>query len=368
MRYLNIPGSPPVSTWPSGPYLGMFRLYDPSNGVWMSQDPLGYVDGGNRNAYVGQNPLSFIDPLGLNARDTRGAQAEHMTSKPTSGKQQGTPSPTNFTIPGAKQLAGVFMGIGAGADKTEERRRFARMVYPNADEAYIRHIASGGAVVGAPTDPAELAALAQSLTPDPAGITRYLSDYALRTQEAAGLSMPMIDPTSLPSYNLNTRFFPRLWQAVRPVSEFATLSGSAMGGGGTTARYLNVGPQTGSIPVYGEGISALGKNISGGVALGMEWYTGADSTLNANTYAGGSMGITIPIGPYVSIPISFSLTQNGTLFGIALQFGLPYDDTIKYLAAILVLDKSADFDEKAVLWAFATNNHNIISMAANVFL
>ncbi|MEO6938760.1 MAG: hypothetical protein ABI444_01255, partial [Candidatus Kapaibacterium sp.] len=32
MRQLNIPGTPPgippVSNWPSGPYLGMFRLYD----------------------------------------------------------------------------------------------------------------------------------------------------------------------------------------------------------------------------------------------------------------------------------------------------------------------------------------------------
>jgi GH24 family phage-related lysozyme (muramidase) len=74
MRQLNIPGTPPgippVSNWPSGPYLGMFRLYDASNGVWMSQDPLGYTDGPNRSAYVGQSPMNCIDPMGLSARDS----------------------------------------------------------------------------------------------------------------------------------------------------------------------------------------------------------------------------------------------------------------------------------------------------------
>jgi hypothetical protein len=58
MRQLDIPGTPPpapVSNWPCGPYLGMYRLYDASNGVWMSQDSLGYIDGPNRNDYVGFN-------------------------------------------------------------------------------------------------------------------------------------------------------------------------------------------------------------------------------------------------------------------------------------------------------------------------
>lgn len=73
MRQLNIPGTAPhISNWPSGPYLGMFRLYDASNGVWMSQDPLGYFDGPNRSAYVSQNPINMIDPLGLGMRK-RGA-------------------------------------------------------------------------------------------------------------------------------------------------------------------------------------------------------------------------------------------------------------------------------------------------------
>jgi hypothetical protein len=90
MRQLNIPGTPPgippVSNWPSGPYLGMFRLYDASNGVWMSQDPLGYIDGGNRNAYVGQSPMNFIDPLGLSHSATpQGGVRRSVTGAPEGG-------------------------------------------------------------------------------------------------------------------------------------------------------------------------------------------------------------------------------------------------------------------------------------------
>jgi YD repeat-containing protein len=87
MRQLNIPGTAPhISNWPSGPYLGMFRLYDPSNGVWMSQDPLGYIDGGNRNAYVGQSPMNFIDPLGLSHSATpQGGVRRSVTGAPEGG-------------------------------------------------------------------------------------------------------------------------------------------------------------------------------------------------------------------------------------------------------------------------------------------
>lgn len=40
-----------------------------ANGVWLSQDPLQYVDGPNMSAYVGQSPNNNTDPLGLSKRD-----------------------------------------------------------------------------------------------------------------------------------------------------------------------------------------------------------------------------------------------------------------------------------------------------------
>ncbi len=49
----------------SGMYLTLFRAYDPGTGRWVSRDPIGEDGGGNLYAYVGGNPVSFADPLGL---------------------------------------------------------------------------------------------------------------------------------------------------------------------------------------------------------------------------------------------------------------------------------------------------------------
>ena len=48
-----------------GLYYYRARIYSPDLGRFLQPDPIGYSDGMNMYAYVGNNPLNFIDPSGL---------------------------------------------------------------------------------------------------------------------------------------------------------------------------------------------------------------------------------------------------------------------------------------------------------------
>ncbi|GHT96232.1 hypothetical protein AGMMS49545_20690 [Betaproteobacteria bacterium] len=99
---------------PSGLYLTKYRAYDPQTGRWLSKDPIEEAGGLNLYGYVGGNPISWNDPLGL-AKDSA-CVVRCMTYGGVAGIIIGGAAGTMCTAGApACMVAGVKFGGIAGA-------------------------------------------------------------------------------------------------------------------------------------------------------------------------------------------------------------------------------------------------------------
>ena len=108
----------------AGLYYYKARMYSPTLGRFMQTDPIGYGDGMNNLAYVGNDPVNAIDPAGLQCTGTRMKRCNNrlhgVSTIPGSafGKSNGRKGPSGSNFSATLGGGGTTYGPGRGGTST----------------------------------------------------------------------------------------------------------------------------------------------------------------------------------------------------------------------------------------------------------
>ncbi|MGF1483181.1 MAG: RHS repeat-associated core domain-containing protein [Opitutales bacterium] len=121
----------------SGLYLAKYRAYDAELGRWLSRDPLGFIDGPNVYAYVGNNPINVYEVHGLKGsnpgeivHNRTGTYYKVMSSRRASssnGRRQY--SPPRCESAGTARTRDVLDALAANPVPSHARRIIPRKSY-----------------------------------------------------------------------------------------------------------------------------------------------------------------------------------------------------------------------------------------------
>jgi RHS repeat-associated protein len=82
-------------------------------GRWMRQDPAGYVDGASLYTHVRENPVKFIDPIGLQGNDNSGNAGKKRA-------HQKDRNDADINSSGSNSDRGILDGVTPGADEAKD--------------------------------------------------------------------------------------------------------------------------------------------------------------------------------------------------------------------------------------------------------